>query len=67
MNNTPLWQQYGFSSQEEFEERYPKSRNIISKSDANTKSTGALVGKRVMSKRKQQELDRYNNIAIGNR
>ena len=56
MNHKPLWEQYGFSSEAEFEKRYPKKSKVIAK------PKNPLFGKRAMSKREQQKIDWYNNL-----
>ena len=61
MNAIPLWQQYGFPSEAAFRKRYPESGRVQPKHTSKNQKKRS----RVLSKREQIELDRYNNI--GNR
>ena len=62
MKEKPIWQQYGFESKAAFDKRYPNAAGRVQPKHVPKKRE---KGSRVMSKQRQIELDRYNNI--GNR
>ena len=62
MKEKPIWQQYGFESKAAFQKRYPNAAGRVQPKHTSKKQKKRS---RVLSKREQIELDRYNNI--GNR
>lgn len=55
----PIWETYGFETEEEFRKKYPLA--------GKKKNTGSKVSRqrrRLMSKQEQQELDRVNGRGV---